>query len=323
MDESKGRVLLITGSGRSGSTILDNVLGQVPGFFSCGEVRYIWERGFRADRLCGCGRPFSECPFWHDVIGEAFGGRNGVDPNRMIELQNMITRARQVPATLTRGGGKRLQERVHEYRMNLEKLYRAIRSRSGADVVIDSSKLPSYGYVLTTLDSLDVRAVQLVRDARATAHSWGRKKELPDFKDQRYMQRFGPAKAAVLWEMWNGVAQAYWRKAPDRYLRIRYEDFIRAPEEIVRDIVGLFGHRLDEPLFGPNNTIELEANHTVAGNPSRMKTGEIALRSDDEWVRKMSSRNKMVVTAIAWPLLRRYGYPLKAGAGDRASVPSS
>ena len=38
-------VLYVAGAGRSGSTLLDNLLGQIPGFFSAGELRYVWERG--------------------------------------------------------------------------------------------------------------------------------------------------------------------------------------------------------------------------------------------------------------------------------------
>src|SRR6476469_754930 len=54
-------VLFIAGWGRSGSTLLDRMLGQVPGVFSAGELRDIWDRGVREDRLCGCGQPFHEC----------------------------------------------------------------------------------------------------------------------------------------------------------------------------------------------------------------------------------------------------------------------
>lgn len=44
------KVLYIAGWGRSGSTILDNVLGQVEGFFSGGELSYLWERGLSENR---------------------------------------------------------------------------------------------------------------------------------------------------------------------------------------------------------------------------------------------------------------------------------
>lgn len=38
------KVLYVIGWGRSGSTILDNVLGQLDGCFSTGELHYFWER---------------------------------------------------------------------------------------------------------------------------------------------------------------------------------------------------------------------------------------------------------------------------------------
>ena len=39
-DDAPARVLLIAGSGRSGSTMLANLLGSLPGVFSGGEIRY-------------------------------------------------------------------------------------------------------------------------------------------------------------------------------------------------------------------------------------------------------------------------------------------
>lgn len=50
------KVVLVAGSGRSGSTVLGNILGSVDGAFCGGEIRYLWERGLRDDRLTGRAR---------------------------------------------------------------------------------------------------------------------------------------------------------------------------------------------------------------------------------------------------------------------------
>ena len=50
------------------------LLGGLPGCTAVGELRHIWERGVLGNRLCGCGEPFHECPFWSAVGREAFGG---------------------------------------------------------------------------------------------------------------------------------------------------------------------------------------------------------------------------------------------------------
>ena len=65
------QVLYIAGTGRSGSTLLAGILGQVDGIFNAGEVRYIWDRGLLANRLCGCGRQFRDCPVWDEILVEA------------------------------------------------------------------------------------------------------------------------------------------------------------------------------------------------------------------------------------------------------------
>src|SRR6266542_1121845 len=44
-DERPPTVLFIGGYSRSGSTLLDLLLGQLPGFFSSGELAYIWSHG--------------------------------------------------------------------------------------------------------------------------------------------------------------------------------------------------------------------------------------------------------------------------------------
>jgi hypothetical protein len=75
-------ILYIGGHGRSGSTILAQTLGQIPGFVNVGEVWQVWYRGFRENERCGCGQPFYSCEFWRAVGDEAFGGWDNIDVTR-------------------------------------------------------------------------------------------------------------------------------------------------------------------------------------------------------------------------------------------------
>jgi hypothetical protein len=54
MDCKKTRILYIAGCDRSGSTILDQILGKLPGWFTVGKLADFWQRG--PLQLCGCGR---------------------------------------------------------------------------------------------------------------------------------------------------------------------------------------------------------------------------------------------------------------------------
>ena len=65
---------------------------------------------------------------------------------------------------------------------------------------------------------------------------WLRKKALPDVGDSATMQQQRPLKASALWSVWNWTADRLWSGRPDDYLRVRYEDFVRAPKETVEAI---------------------------------------------------------------------------------------
>ena len=72
--ETPLKVIFVAGAGRSGSTLLDRMLGSVPRVASVGELRHIWKLGLAEDEFCGCGEPFSACPFWARVVREALPG---------------------------------------------------------------------------------------------------------------------------------------------------------------------------------------------------------------------------------------------------------
>jgi hypothetical protein len=297
------RVLYIAGSGRSGSTIVDNILGQADGVVCVGEVRFLWERGVLADRLCGCGQPFSACPFWQPVMRTV----GDVDASRMAVLLARGTRARHVPWLLRARRDPSSIARLEELPTVLGRLYSAIAEHARARVIVDSSKLPPYGELLRHVPGVDASYVHLVRDPRATAYSWSRAKPLPE-RDGGVMQRQGAAKSAALWTLWNGTAEGLWRGEAERYLRVRYEDVIARPQPAIARMLALVGEPAEGLPFVSDHEVELRATHGVAGNPSRFTTGVVALRADTEWRRAMRARDRAVVNAISWPMLLRHGY---------------
>jgi len=310
VDNAPVKVLYVAGLGRSGSTILANTLGQVEGFFSGGELNFIWKHALIENRLCGCGRPARECPFWGPVFDEEFGGRNEGLAREMMRLQYSGARTRHIPLMLTEGGREKIRARLGKFLDNTGRLYKSIRSVSGSRVVVDTSKEPAYGYALGMVPGIDLRVLHLVRDPRATAYSWAKKKRQPDSADREFMHQKTPAQSAVLWDAWNAAIEALWRESPEKYLRLRYEDFIadpRASFEAMLKLVGEEGAEL--PLVGERE-VKLGISHTVSGNPNRFDTGAVELKQDQAWTEKMSPRDQKLVTALTVPLLKRYHYPL-------------
>ncbi len=311
------KILFIGGFGRSGTTILDNVLGQVDGFFSAGETLYIWDRSFIEDRLCGCSRAFSECPVWQPIAGK-IAPRGETAEKRREELDHWVqVRESLTPKRVTlaaRGGmspdsASGIAHGVAEYQRRMIDVYRAIQQETGCQVIVDSSKSPGHGYLLQGSPELDAYAVHIVRDPRAVAFSWQKKKVYDPSGDQPLMMsRHSPARSSRLWNTWNMATQAVWKKSPSRYMRIRYEDFMAQPRSTLQEILDHVGEGNRSLDFVRGNTVEMGEIHALAGNPSRFNDGSVELRRDDRWRQDQPAGHRRLVTLLTYPLLRRYGY---------------
>jgi hypothetical protein len=309
LSEERVKVLYVVGLGRSGSTILSNSLGQVGGYFSAGELNFIWKHNVIENRLCGCGRPFRECPVWTRVMDKAFGGMDAIDAREMMRLQASGTRTRHIPLMLADRGRRRLAERLEKFLITYRRLYEAMGAVTGSRVIVDSSKEPAHGFAMSMVPGVDFYAVHLIRDPRAAAYSWLKKKPQPDSEEIEHMVRFSPTKSSVLWDSWNASAEALWRRTPEKYLRLSYEDFVADPRESLERVLELVGVTAELPLAGERE-VRLGVTHTVSGNPNRFETGTVELHPDHEWISTMSPRDKALVTALTLPLLPRYDYPI-------------
>ncbi len=318
MSGQRQKVLYIMSGTRSGSTILDQVLGEIDGFFSSGELRFVWERGLLEDRKCGCGLPVRACPVWSQVLATDLGE----GPLSRRSAQEMVSRLHD--GVRVRHTWKILGRDPRDLATkdpNLavcaaaaEQLYRAIGTVTGARVIVDSSKNPSDAALLRLLPGADPYFVHLVRDPRAVAYSWQRKRAEPDREGRAEMPTWSLPKTTLNWDEVNLAATAVRRKVGRRAILLRYDDFVRDPRQAIRRIVDLVAEKPGELPISTERTVELSTNHTVSGNPSRFRTGTIALKEDDEWVGAQSPRDRWIATALTLPLLPGFGLPLRPKA---------
>jgi hypothetical protein len=310
-------VLYLGGLGRSGTTLLERLLGELPGAVSLGEVVHLWERGVVDGERCGCGESFHDCPFWSEVGKVAFGGWDRVDIERFRAVRASLDRIRHIPTlalpTLPAATRRRLDAYVSHY----TRLYRAVRQVSGAPVLIDSSKHASLAFCLRWAGEreLELRVLHVVRDSRGVAYSWTKRVRRPEAVDRgtEFMAQWSPGKAAAHWNAENGAFALLARRGVPTTL-VRYEEFLRTPIESLRRIARFAGLPADDAALtfltaaGGGVTARLSANHTASGNPMRFQTGPILLRSDDSWRTRLALTDRRRVTAITFPLLRHYGY---------------
>ena len=306
----RNRLLFIGGWGRSGSTLVDRLLGQVPGVFSAGEVREVWERGCLQDRPCGCGTPFHDCEVWREVGQVAFGGWEAVDLDEVMRLRLTLDRPWMIPPIASRWRWASLERRVGRYTEILRALYGAVFQVTGAEVIVDSSNIPSHALLLREVSEIDLRVLHLIRDSRGVAHSWQKVVEKKvTTGDPQYLPRFGPLGSSARWLVYNAQTSALARLSVP-YRRLLYEDLMIRPLQRTREILEFAGLSVPDerlPFIAPDE-VRLEPNHTVDGNPIRFSTGSTRLRMDEEWRRKLPSLDRSVVTLATMPGLLRYGY---------------
>lgn len=279
----------------------------MPGVCAVGEIVHIWRRGVRDDQLCGCGAAFRECPFWSRVGEVAFGGWDRLDLEEVLRLERQVDRNRYVPLMVLARRG-RYAERLGRYLPYLERLYAAIREVSGADVIVDSTKHASYAYLLRRLRNVDLRVAHLVRDSRGVAFSWTKEVRKPEVvREEAYMPRYHPFRMGFRWVAYNGLFNLL-RVLGARSRFVRYEDLIRAPQAAVERILSLAGADGADLGFLGEHHVDLEATHSVAGNPMRFKVGRVDLRLDEEWRRSMRRAHRAIVSVVTAPLMFLYGY---------------
>ena len=302
------RVLYVAGSGRSGTTVINTILGQIPGAFAAGELRYLWHRGVVEDHRCGCGEPFSTCPVWSAVMADV-GPLDAAEAEALARRLLDRLRILRLPLLLGRRLARRRAVPPHPDDARIAALYRSVAAHTGASVIVDSSKLPPYGLLLSGLPGLDVRILHVVRDPRATAFSWRRTKQTQDTTAGTLMPRMDVGKSSLLWLLWNLLTDRLWPARRPDTLRFRYEDFVAQPRRHMVEVAELAGLPADALPFVSDDEVTLAATHSVAGNPNRHTTGTVRIRGDMEWRAAMPTRDRLVVTALTAPGIARFSYP--------------
>jgi hypothetical protein len=321
---ARTRVLSIVGPGRSGTTILGNILGEVEGITNAGELRWLWRRGLMERRPCGCGLPPVECPRWSAVLDRFWEQRApgaGADdlPARIASVlaaqREVLLRRNRLRAIASATGEDSTWEALRCMRQVTALLCTSLAEVTGSRLIVDTSKLPHLAALLAGANEIDHYVLHVVRDPRAVAFSWRRPKPIRVASGSTTMATQGTRTSVGFWTENAIGAELLRRQVPaDRWLFLRYEDFVASPRARIDEVLDLVSITADRP-FTSDDTVLLGTNHTLAGNPNRFRTGEVRIKADDEWRSGMSRRDQRVIAAATLPFLLRFGYPLRPAAG--------
>jgi len=314
------KLVYIGGWGRSGSSLLANILGSARDIVSVGELRYLWDRGMRENKRCGCGEAFRECDFWGAVLQRA-----GIEssPRLGAHMRDAVgsRAARAQLAAMLTGRARAYRKRRSAELETLDRLYTAVAAQTGSVGVVDASKTPPYALNLLTNPNVELYFVHLVRDPRAVAHSWSRRRPTGE-SDDEMMPRYSGLKSGVYWILFNllGLAFRLWPRA--HYLRVRYEDLCEHPRPTVERILDHCGMPDSGLEWHGGGAVSVEPQHSISGNRSRFVTGRVDIRPDLAWHERMEPRARRVVTWTCAPVLALFGYRMNPAAPAAADRPA-
>ena len=307
------KILFIVGMARSGSTLLTALLDRVDGFAGLGEAHLYWELA-GSGRRCGCKRDLDACPLWGGLAREQ--AEREVDVAGMRDAFQRFVRPR--PRSLLRNlrarrGGPGAAQRAR-YAEAMGDAYAWLAERTGAKVLVDSTKLPA-AVELTEATGAEVCVVHLVRDPRAVGHSLGRRRLGPERRPRAGGPRYLAAvlRAAADWTLRNAYVELALRRRSGRYVRLRFEDLAREPRACLQRLLELSGGGDASDVFAAEGAVELGENHILTGDEGRFKRGRVEIAPQETWREQMPRYAQVAATLVAAPLLRLYGYPMLPG----------
>jgi hypothetical protein len=117
------------------------------------------------------------------------------------------------------------------------------------------------------------------------------------------------------WTMANLACEIFGLLHPGSYLRVRYEDLVRAPLKVIGQVLAKVS--LDPPVSLDQS--EVRGNrHQLHGNAMRFETLSPAdLKEDAAWKTAMPRGYRRLISGLSWPLSVRYAY---TGAEDRRAL---
>lgn len=282
------RLLYLTSSSYSGSTLFTFLVNQHPDIFTIGELEG-WDYGNEKYR-CSCGELIETCPFFTNMgsvfnqHGLIFGTRhfgtklklsNNDTINRYLTSSiphldfSLLEKARDLAVRHIPGFSKIIKNTKQSNKLFIESAL----NYSGAKVFVDATKNPYRLRMLKDIDGIDLQVLYMVRDVRGVVASNVRKKGIS-------------IKAATLkWLREQRNILRVLDEFPDA-MRLYYEDMCIDPVATLSHIYAGMG--LDNCIFSGDVR---SGDHHILGNAMRV-TNVNEIHLDERW------RNELDVATV-------------------------
>jgi hypothetical protein len=302
------KVIYIAGDGRSGSTLLDRLIGAYPGVFSCGELGNLLESTASYEQLCACGSHAQQCGFWCSVLAHWSATVPDFTEREYRSLQRRYERLRTLLRPHNEDELTMEDPRFARYAEYTGALFSAVADLSGAVVIVDSSKSPARALALSRVPGLDVCMLHLVRDVRGVAYSLRKlSASRPGEPRPLHPSRRSNLRFAGTWAIVNFFCERVRPKIPGPNLFTRYEDYTADPDGMLRAVATLLGVARIPYTAGAGYL--LTQGHQVAGNEARMRPVQV-IATDETWRKQFSFAMQKGLYLLVLPMMLHYRYRL-------------
>jgi hypothetical protein len=289
------RLLYISGSGRSGSTLLERLLHSAPQNCALGELHVLWRQAPEGI-TCACGQRLADDPWWRQVLGR--GAIGSAELAEMGALESVVSRTGFLLSKRFDLAAIRHDRRVARFLELQFRLYDAIAAQTGAAVLIDSSKAGPRAWLLATDPRVGI--LHLDRHPSDVLASWRSRKF--DKGLGADMQRLSIRQAGADWFKAELLIRRLRRRRP--VLTLAYDQFVRQPRATMAATLGATAGDIawtGERCFSPAG-----GYHSLNGNPDRFESGEIEIAPRRVDRRRLSPVDRysvaMVGSMLRWAL---------------------
>ena len=299
--DKKIKVLYFAGSGRSGSTILNIILGNHPQIFGGGELQNMGQV-YNDSKICSCQNVLVNCEFWSAVVNDWFSkveeDNTASGFKRWSKFEGVFSFRSWFKMYF--GIGEKDAE-FKKYQKSTSEFLRAVQQHSKKEVLVDISKNPLRAWALEKNPDIDLRMVQLVRDGRAVTWSLKRTAERQNRKRPTW-------RAAMFWALINRMTNLVRSKVEHKTL-VRYEDFIENPRKILNQIGEMAEIDFTDIINKIENNDDFTIEHVMAGNGIRKAdTIKFETTKTDGWIKKLKPSSKTLFKILSYNSLRKFNY---------------
>lgn len=313
--QPKINLVYVASIGRSGTTLLESMLGAHPEMATTGEL-HLWphELEMGGVRPCGSGKYVQECPFWQTM-------RKQVDPLAQTGPQlhyfreehngGRTLRLRRLSDFASGELSPRTARLVQQYGQNNYEIFHHFLNLVEAETgtrpgwVVDASKDPYRLLWLQRSGLFNIKVVHMVKNPRGFIYSVTKDWIHGNTPFRLVPRIYYTARQSLAWTVQNHLFSLITEHfvPPSASMLLQYETLATAPHSTFKSVCDLIGVAYEPDAV---DHFREGSPYAMAGNPMRYEDRGIAL--DEHWKTHLPPSSRKLTEWIVGRRMVSYGY---------------